>query len=867
MTAGSVQPAPAASPRLFEQPAHQGLPTARPDELVLLAGAGLARGDVVVYVALDDTSAALVRPRQAPGQRTALAGTLDVVSDATVPNALTVRIPTTMRSDRAYALWVRNARGEWSNGVRVNDARPLWVTPSFVHSSGPRAGLSRQLKVVGRNLSAAGIGATRLRLVGPERIELAAQSADLAPGSAAASAADFVAEFQLPPRLAPGEYVVAVSRDGRSWAPLRGQVFRVLPDAPAAARFDLADPRFGGCRADDDQDDTDCLLRALGVARNTGHGATLRLGGGRWDLAATHAARAAIDGIVLAPGVSIEGLGPRSTRVRIFRPSDAQDARRPVLTLEGGNTVSGIRFEDERRLTPRASGAPVVRLGRLRQADDVSDAAVDRVSITGNVFANVFRGIDDGGQPLRDLVITHNEFGAYQAALGLSGNRFATGTRFGIEDAVIANNVFKPGGYLDVPAATGSMATELGAGRRVDFSGNVADGASTDYLGDPPRERGWRAAFFWHLNASQELVLVSHNTATCTGDLAGDGEAFAFDNNGNTFGLSQAAEVSAATANTVTIAGTLKGRQFDRDVPLERYYIGHWVYVADGAGLGQARRIARQSVDASGAATTFVVDPEWDVVPEAGAGRVTVSRGFWQLFALDNVVDQRRPLCRKQNATARKGGGISLFAQSVDSVIAGNRQHDTDGIVLPVSYNVDAAECRDCIAGTFFQYFVEVRDNLVDGEYDWASNCSRSGIALGLSAAPVPRAPPPVAGYGISITRNTIRQADGMGSGAISVSNGWYPGPPPHDWRLLRNLLVQHNRIDDIRGRGPNGRCDDLPEGRKGIVLAAASLVHDTVLYRNRCLSVDQPLFDRAVRTKVLCDGRPGGECGCPAPR
>jgi hypothetical protein len=856
----------AAPPQLFAQPAHQGLATARPDELVLLAGSALARGDVVVYAALDDTTAPLVAPREIPRERTPLAGTLDVVTDATAPHALTVRIPVTMRQDRGYALWVRNSRGEWSNGLRVNDARPLWVSPSFVHASAPRVGLPRRLKVVGRNLTPAGMAATRLRLAGPERLELAAGAAAVASGPTMASP-DFVAEFPLPPRLQPGDYAVAVSRDGRSWVPLGGQVFRVLPDPPVAAVLDIGDTRFGGCRADDGRDDTDCLLRALEAAPSAKQGAVLRFGGGLWELAATHAVRAGIDGIVLPPGVSIEGLGPRVTHLRVFRATDAGDLRHPVLTLEGRNTLAGLRFEDDRRLTPRASGAAVVRLGRLQQAADAPGAAVERVTITGNVFANVFRAIDDGGRPLRELVVTGNEFGAYQAALGLSGNRFATGTRFALEDAVIADNVFKPGGYLDVAAGTGSMATELGAGLRVDFSGNVADGTATDYLGDPPRESGWRAAFFWHLNGSQELVLVSRNSATCTGDLAGDGEAFAFDNNGNTFGLSQAASVRAATANTVTIAGTLKRRQFDRDVPLDRHYSGHWVYVADGTGLGQARRIVGQSVASSGDATTFVVDPPWDVVPATGSGRLTVSRGFRQLFVLDNVVDHRRPPCRKQNATARKGGGISLFAQAVDSVIAGNRQYDTDGIVLPVSYNVDAAECRDCASGTFFQYFVEVRENRVDGEYDWGSNCSRSGIALGLSAAPVARAPPPVAGYGISITRNVIRQADGMGSGAISVANGWYPGPPPHDWPLLRNLLVQHNRIDDVRGRGPSGRCDNLPEGRKGIVLAAASLVHDTVLYGNRCRAVDQPLSDRAVRTKVLCDGRLGDDCGCPAPR
>ena len=52
-----------------------------------------------------------------------------------------------------------------------------------------------------------------------------------------------------------------------------------------------------------------------------------------------------------------------------------------------------------------------------------------------------------------------------------------------------------------------------------------------------------------------QQVLVAQNTSTCPGDKDGDGEAIAFDGNGNTSALPIAASVLAATSNTVTVPG------------------------------------------------------------------------------------------------------------------------------------------------------------------------------------------------------------------------------------------------------------------------------------------------------------------------
>ena len=105
---------------------------------------------------------------------------------------------------------------------------------------------------------------------------------------------------------------------------------------------------------------------------------------------------------------------------------------------------------------------------------------------------------------------------------------------FRIDDSVFLYNTFEPGSYINPSTGQGVIATQLGAGRHLDFSSNVADGTSTNYLYDPVNDaKGWRAAHFWSDRGNQSEILVSQNVETCTGDKAGDGEAITTD--GSTF--------------------------------------------------------------------------------------------------------------------------------------------------------------------------------------------------------------------------------------------------------------------------------------------------------------------------------------------
>jgi len=114
------------------------------DNALAKARDGFAATDTVVYQAVTDTTQVLTPPALIP-QSSSAGGIAPVVSILNVPHSLTILLPAVMQSDQSYAIWVQNANGEWSNGVRINDARPLWITPDSVYESASLASLPRYL--------------------------------------------------------------------------------------------------------------------------------------------------------------------------------------------------------------------------------------------------------------------------------------------------------------------------------------------------------------------------------------------------------------------------------------------------------------------------------------------------------------------------------------------------------------------------------------------------------------------------------------------------------------------------------------------------------------------------------------------------
>jgi hypothetical protein len=859
----------AAAPALYRESFHESPVQGAPDDLLLLAGFGLNVDDAVVYQAIR-TAGDLTAPATIPERSGAAAGVASIVSSASVPYSLTVRLPSTLQADHPYALWVKTRGGAWSRPVTINDARPLWISPAYVYSSDLPGPLPRELKIIGRNLGPSSGRPTLIRLIGPERFIGKA----LADDPSSEGLGEFVARLRLPQHLAPGHYRVSVNREGGRWIDLDEQTLEVLPDAHSAAEFRVDDLRYGGCRPNDGADDTACIVRAVAAAARAGGGAVY-FAAGTWDLVdSAQPGVAARDGIVVPPGVQLQGAGSALTRLDRHARWNAE-APTAAFSLTGYTLVSGFDFRDLQVYKPRDQAGSYLQLGldwqRANSAPAASARVVHDVIITRNVFDKPMVAISSGGLPIERLIVTYNVFGAFHAALELVGDQYNVNRRYRLDESIIDFNIFKPGSDLDPGRSSGSIASEIGAGYRVDFSGNSADGAATDYLYAPDDAKGWRAAFFWSTNDNVEEVLVSQNEATCTGDKIGDGEAIAFDSNTNTFAFATLPMVERATLETVAVSAELAGRQHEREVPIASYYVGHWVQIVSGPGLGEVRKIVGYTTDEMTHVTTIRVAPDWDVVPVPRASRVAIGREYWQLYVLNNHVDNRQPLCQKSNRSRRVGGVIGLWAQSADSVVAGNHQYDSDGIFVQqnqgfVTQNAAASDhpCPGCTLMGLFNFFLDIRNNLVDGEYDWANDCSRSGIGAGVAAASWEGdGPPPTVSFGVSIAHNTIRHADEQYGGAIALVNTWTAGPTPHRWPLSDGLLIHHNAISDIEGQRAMAICG-TSRPRIGIAFPDPAIAWRTVLYANSCRNVSLPIGPGGIDTVKVCPSSVSDSCECP---
>jgi hypothetical protein len=870
-----MQYALATPPVLFSQPAYESPVRADPGDLLQLVGSGLGANDTVVYQLITDPSQLLTPPSAVSSSSDSSQGTAALVSIADAPNSITVKLPTVLQTDVTYGLWVQNPQGEWSNPVSINDARPLWISPDSAYATAAMASLPRQLKVVGRNLHPAPGAVTRVRLHGPADFVL--QSAN--DNDPTTTIERYVAKVDLPNSLPAGSYSVAVSRDGGNWVSLDAMPFTVLPDPMPLFKFKVRD---FGCLPGDGLDDTACVAGAIEAARSNG-GGTVWFGVGVWDLNYTGALSTAgpvtPDGIRVPVGVNLSGAGASLTTVR---RGTGWNATTPTFTLQGNNTVQGITFQDANVYTAASNAGAMLRLGvrwgAVHLYSQSDPTTLSSVTITNNTFDKPFVAIADGGLPIDHLLVTYNVFGAYSNNVLMTGDGNNVNQPFRIDDSIFLYNRFEPSSYTSPSTGQGVIATQLGAGRHLDFSSNVADGTSTNYLYDPVNDpKGWRAAFFWSHRGNQSEILVSQNVATCTGDKDGDGEAITTDGGSFTDGLAAIQQVTGASANTVVIPGPLLLQQTNKTLPGD-YFVGHWVQITSGRGKGQVRRIVSYPLDSSGQPVQpviFNVSPAWDVTPDASS-TAAVSREYWQFYIVDNQADQRQPTCTKGNQNRPSGGIIGFYGQTADSVMEGNVQHDTSGLSLGAKYSVTDPSLGTAPEVSLYS-FVEVRNNIVDGEYDYPSACSWGGIQEGVGASPTTGFPPPVEDYAVSIAHNTINAADGYNGGAIALTRGWFPGPSPGNWDLEDSTLIFRNTITNVAGpksalvsgplaytTSPYKNCANDSVARMGIHPGDVTVWH-TVVSDNTCTNVTAGLVDTGTGTQRVCPSSATDSCECPA--
>ena len=819
-------------PTLYALPFHQSPVRADPDDLLTLAGYGLVPGSTVVYRRLGVTAES-VPPLGIPPASTGEEGIAPVVSETAIPDNIVVKLPAVMRRDETYRLWVRTPAGVWSNFVTINDARPLWVSPARVPRSQAIATLPRELKVIGRNLQHAPNAMTTVRLVGPAIYEMQA----LDDGVDATAIERYVARVSLPPDLVPGGYQVRVSRDGKNWVAVAGQLLEVVADPP------LAPPTVSiaayDCQPNDDEDDSDCFdsaFKALAAG-----GGVVTVPAGTWDLN-----RKGVDsrhGLVVPVGVSLRGAGMANTRIVRGESWDAK----AVFTLQGNTTVSDIFFDDlfaDR--SDRSQVSTHLQLGRRPGPDSLSSA--DDIVITRNRFERNDQSIGGGGLPVRRLVIAGNEFRAFKDALFLDNYYLphVAGAQFALIDSIVSRNLFLPGAYET--RGQGTIASQMGASLRVDFSENVADGHGPNPNPNGPGRPGWRAAFFFHQANNHEQLLISQNAASCTGDKAGDGEAIAYDHAVNTYAFDGPKAVTWADATRVRVRGPLLDST-------PGAFVGHWIQIVDGVGVGQSRKIVGYR-SMPGPNVEFTIDRPWEVVPFDGS-RIVVTRQFWQSYIVDNQIDIRG--CQKQNPDWPKSGEITIWAQTSDSAIEGNAQYESDGIKIFAGHSIyeppppptpQEPNPPDVPRRVHFAYFLDVRSNTILDEYsydvsDVNQNGSFSGIELlywtltGRQAAQV--------SYGVSLAHNTVAHADGPYGGAIALTPAFFgASSPPSTAVQLRSTVVHHNLLRDVQCSTPT--CVDPVPPRVAINIHDG-YVYDTVLYKNSIVNCRLDLIDNGTHT------------------
>lgn len=810
------------APTLYRAP-DQGSPVrADPGDLLLIPGVGFSDDVTVVYQAISNTTQALGAPPPA-GTPTAAQGRLTPMRvDA---NAVTVRLPAVMTAGQSYALWVIGAGGA-SPGILINDARPMWISPAMAPASGAspypflyvnadRPGLTREVKLVGRNLQPAPGQKTRVRFTGIHTTLTLDAAND---GDPATEIERYAATVTLPKGLPAGDYSVAVSRDGVSWVRLDAQApsFSILPDPVHAGSYDVS--LFGSgpsypCSPNDAIDDTYCITRAIHYADAHGGGdVVFPLGTWRLDVNVFNQGSEypGVDsyvfasppgsapapgtpvtkydvcpplwsavGLTVPKGVNLIGLtsGGKMPTIETHQAFDqpyldllasqalaANPPRDPTLdtflrqymfSLNGSNVVRGLRFHDTYK--PMFSNTGVH--GAISPGAKALVLLGDDITVSDSFFDDTYTGIM-GYWPheLKESRLARSVIG--NRGLVVTNNTFAVyddPLHFEVlEDAVVADNLFFPGA-TEAPIALGTSGSY-----RVDISGNEVDGAETSYSGD---SLGWRAGIFLPNTTSHERVLIADNSFACIGTRRGfDGEAISTDTNQDLWGFRSGQWVTASSPTKVRVSPqpgdtllSVKTGQFE----------GRWLRVDYGPGLGQARKIISAIEDPNG--IDFLVAPAFDVPPVPQASRVIVSEQTWQLAIVDNTIDNTCSLSLPDYKNLHWNGGlINLYGSTADSAIESNEQLYAQGIFVYAQYGADLHSAYNGYQSS--HYFVEVRGNSIEGSFGGINgkpnpqDYSGSGIELmsqikSLDEKGDREFTPDYMAFGLSIGHNTIHNA------------------------------------------------------------------------------------------------------------
>lgn len=790
----------ATPPEVFNTNFYQSPVHADPRDLLLIPGYNFSRGAIAVYKNVSDNPGALAVPASIPSTNTSTQGRLHVGSITN--DSITVLLPTEMIANKTYAIWVKNTDSNWSEAVLINDPRPLWVTPTLVYATQQYATLPRQIKVVGRNLGNTGEGKPRI-----VRLNSATASYNLTvsgdDGDPDTRIDYYVVKAPLPSTLTTGLYTLQFSRNNETWINLSNDANLTVIADPSKTRYFVNATTYGGCNASDNKDDVGCIVNAIGNASAAG-GGEIFFPNGTWNLTPDPAELVTKYGIYLHPNVDLVGSGRENTTLLHSQAWDVgvSSANISIFTVMGNNIIRDLKFATQGFDITPASVPSYLEFGKSPGENTSSDPyETANVTIYNCNFTDFYQGMTTFGLPIKNLFIVNNHFDQlYDDAIDFSGDRNQRAIRFKVDDAVVVNNTFFPGNFSNPSTGEGSIATQLSGAKRLDFSDNIANGTVNG---------GWRATHFWASLGSNERVLVANNKVSCTGEKAGDGEALVIDANQNTAGFATMENVTSAASNTVTTTGNLLIWTLD-------YYLSHNIYIADGKGIGQVRKIINYTNETN---PTFVVSPDWDVIPD-NTSKVMIHKVGWQFYMLDNIIDIRNASgCAKSSPRQPpQEGQISFQAATSDSVMDGNDLYDTNGIYLPSNVRTN---------DTTVLYSNEIKYNLVQNEYFYPA--SSGGINLVFQSSITN----PVSGYNMLISHNTVNGSDTLNSvtqsdatprAAVALLPQGGSSSTPYEWK---NTLIFQNIFDNT-SRG---------------VYIVRNYSWNTVLYNNSVLNTKKSRY------------------------
>jgi hypothetical protein len=618
--------------------------TARPSEVLSLAGAGLTETVVLKLWAIPNDTSAPMSVVPLPATPPAASTSLTVFA-ASGDNVMT-EIPPGI-ADGAYAIYASADGGTtWSSPFLINSAQPWYLD----HATAAPGAL---VTVIGPTVSRA--GATP---------QVYLRSSAGLTACAATAASEYEVAFTVPATLASGTYTVLVSNG-------RGGHYAYDSSLPLTVGGAAAPPGTTYNVVADFGADPTGATDATPSIQNALAAAAAHPGGARVSLpAGTYTINSKLSLAAGAAGIQIVGAGAGSTTVRM---SDGAPFS-PDIPINKSTDVQGVKADDQYGMLYLAPSSQPVELSGITFDTNGKRGVVleidgrNGVSVTETAFVadsypddvSLYAGVCSIlAQNTREVTIDGCSFTCNKGIFLIN-----------VVDVRVQNNTFAifyprhPGDPNAAPHADNDGVQVWGA-RRLTIRGNTfARGSSTYHYARAVQTGALKIShgLFGTADAcGVEDLLIAHNTVDGAGQPGGsnNGEVFVGDTfNGITGGI-EAIPVSSATANTIAASGVTFAVNSAQDP------IGAHVFLLNGTGAGQVRRVVGNTT------TTLTVDRAWDVLPDTTSS-----------FVVDVVHARQLSVHNTITACSKY---IGNYGPSLLSVVAQNDFDSTGapGVVTP----------------------------------------------------------------------------------------------------------------------------------------------------------------------------------------